>query len=41
MTDTVSNLMFWGGLIVAAVAYVLLQLERQKEWRERHDRQGD
>lgn len=38
MSDTLAELMFWGGLGVAAVSYVLLQLERRRELLERNDR---
>ena len=38
MSDTIAEFLFWGGVAVAAVSYVLLQLERRRESLDRTDR---
>lgn len=34
---TTAEIFFWGGLAVAAIAYVLLQLDRRSELLDRRD----
>lgn len=41
MSDTLAQLLFRGGVAVAAVSYVLLQLERRCETLDRTDRLTD
>jgi hypothetical protein len=38
MSDALAQFMFWGGVSVAAISYVLLQLERRRESLHRTDR---
>jgi len=38
---SVAEIMFWGGLTVAAVSFALLWLDRQLEQRKQHSRLTD
>lgn len=41
MSDALAQIMFWGGVTVAAISYALLQFERRRELLDRADHLTD